>query len=429
MSKPGLAPRRAAVQMLDSVLGDGMLISELANHPKGPLAGLEPQDRARAQRLAMATLRGMDRADRMLGKYLHKVPGISVHNTLRLATVEMCGEGAPPHGVVDAAVEMTRLGKHTSAMSGLVNAVCRKIASDGPKVWAGLPPSQMPKWLRKPLIGDYGKEVIIAIEAAHAAGAPLDLTPKNGDAKALAAQVSGTVLPTGSVRVEATVQVTGLPGFEAGDWWVQDAAAALPARILAPQKGERVLDLCCAPGGKTMQLAAAGADVTAVDISEARMARVRENLTRTGLSAKTIVADALKWEPEAPFDAILLDAPCSATGTIRRHADLPYAKDGGDFPGLFDLQAQMIDRAVQMLKPGGRLVYCTCSLLPDEGEIQVTDALARHRSLRVDSKALMVEGVDPAWLSAEGGLRLRPDYWAERGGMDGFFIAVFRKAT
>lgn len=427
MSKPGLAPRRAAVQMLDSVLGDGMLISELANHPKGPLAGLEPQDRARAQRLAMTTLRGMDRADRMLGKYLHKVPGISVHNTLRLATVEMCAEKTPAHGVVDAAVEMTRLGKHTSAMAGLVNAVCRKIAADGPSVWGGLPPSQMPKWLRKPLIADYGKAVITAIEAVQAQGAPLDLTPKNGDAEALAQQVSGTVLPTGSVRVEGNVQVTGLPGFEAGDWWVQDAAAAIPARVLAVQKGERVLDLCCAPGGKTMQLAAAGADVTALDISEGRMGRVRENLNRTGLTATTIVADALAWEPEELFDAILLDAPCSATGTIRRHADLPYAKDGGDFPGLFDLQAQMIDRAVQMLKPGGRLVYCTCSLLPDEGEIQVTDALSRQRGLTVDTKALDLAGIDPAWMSVEGGLRLRPDYWADIGGMDGFFIVAFRK--
>jgi 16S rRNA (cytosine967-C5)-methyltransferase len=174
-----------------------------------------------------------------------------------------------------------------------------------------------------------------------------------------------------------------------------------------------------------MQLAAAGADVTAVDVSPARIARVAENLARVGLAADLVTADALTYEG-GPFDAVLLDAPCSATGTIRRHPDLPRAKDGSDFPGLFELQAHLIERALALTKPGGRVVYCTCSLLIDEGEEQVRDALIRHPGLTVDRDALDLPGVDPAWVGNEGGLRLRPDYWADRGGMDGFYIACLR---
>jgi 16S rRNA (cytosine967-C5)-methyltransferase len=194
--------------------------------------------------------------------------------------------------------------------------------------------------------------------------------------------------------------------------------------LLNAQKGEDVLDLCSAPGGKTLQMAAAGANVTAVDISEERLKRVHENLERCGLTATAIQEDAL--EHEGRYDAILLDAPCSATGTIRRHPDLPYAKDGSGFFALMELQEVMIDRALSLLKPGGRLVYCTCSLLPDEGEVQVEEFLDRNPNVRVDSSIQYLPWVDPAWRSPEGGLRLRPDFWPERGGMDGFYIAVLR---
>ncbi len=233
------------------------------------------------------------------------------------------------------------------------------------------------------------------------------------------------MLPTGSIRLENAGQVSQLPGYDSGDWWVQDAAAALPVKILAPQPGEDILDLCAAPGGKTLQLAAAGARVTALDLSPARMARVEENLNRTRLSATCETGDALTHQG-GPYEAILLDAPCSATGTIRRHPDLPYAKDGSEFAALFDLQSAMIDHALGLLKPGGRLIYCTCSLLPDEGECQVQEALARHANLRIDRAALSLPGVDPNWISDEGGLRLRPDYWPDLGGMDGFYIACLR---
>jgi 16S rRNA (cytosine967-C5)-methyltransferase len=218
-----------------------------------------------------------------------------------------------------------------------------------------------------------------------------------------------------------------MPGYDDGLWWVQDAAAALPARILAPQKGENILDLCAAPGGKTMQLAASGATVTAVDDSGGRMRRTEENLARTGLKAELIVADVRHIT--GSYDAILLDAPCSATGTIRRHPELPHAKDGSEFADLIDLQAQFIDHAWGLLKPGGRMVFCTCSLLPDEGEVQVDEALLRHPDMTVDPAALEIPGVDPAWRTVEGGLRLRPDYWPDKGGMDGFYIACLRKSA
>jgi len=242
----------------------------------------------------------------------------------------------------------------------------------------------------------------------------------------VAQQTDGMVLPGGSVRVTSPGQVSQMPGFADGEWWVQDAAAAFPVRILDPKQGENVLDLCAAPGGKTLQIAASGADVAALDMSEERMRRVRENLERTSLSATCITTKAQDYD-EGLFDAILLDAPCSATGTLRRHPDLPFAKDGSDIGEMISLQAEMLDHALRLLRPGGRLMYCTCSLLPDEGECQVEEALARHDGLSVDRDALKIEGVDPRWVTEEGGLRLRPDYWPERGGMDGFYMALLRR--
>jgi 16S rRNA (cytosine967-C5)-methyltransferase len=412
--------RRVAHHLLDQITGEGRLMPELL--AAGALDRLDPADRARAQRLALDTLRGLERADRLLEKHLRKNPPLTVRNMLRLATVEIC-MGGDAHGVVNEAVAIVGQDKRTGALKGLVNAVLRKIAVEGPAAWAKLRVPRLPGWLRGPLVEGYGAPVVAAMEAVHFATPPLDLTAK-GDAAALAAAVGGVLLPTGSVRIAAAGQVTALPGYDSGDWWVQDAAAAIPARVLAARTGEAVLDMCAAPGGKTMQLAATGARVTALDIAEGRMARVAANLARTGLQADLVVGDAMTHQGQ--YDAILLDAPCSATGTIRRHPDLPHAKDGSDFGTLMAMQAAMLDHALGLLKPGGRLVYCTCSLLPDEGEVQVDEALARHPGLRVDAAALDLPGIDPAWITQEGGLRLRPDLWADQGGMDGFYIACLR---
>ncbi len=420
MSDPNHA-RRTAVHLLDQVLGEGRLLSEC--YAAGALEKLAPEDRARAQRLAAETLRNLERADRVLKKHLKKTPPMTVLNVLRLGAVELCSGGAA-HGVVNAMVAIVSKHRRHGQLKGLVNAVLRKVAEDGPAEWAKLRVPRLPNWLRKPLVQAWGAEAMLGMEAAHFTGASLDVTVKpNSDLSAL----SGETLPTGSVRIANAGQVSALSGYETGDWWIQDAAAALPARILNVRPGENVLELCAAPGGKTMQMAAAGAKVTAVDVSKNRIARLQENLSRTGLQAELIVGDAL--EQQGQFDAVLLDAPCSATGTIRRHPDLPQAKDGSDFGVLIELQAQMLAHAWSLVKPGGRLMFCTCSLLPDEGECQVEDALDMFPEMAADREALLLPGVDPDWISEEGGLRLRPDYWPERGGMDGFYMALLRKSA
>lgn len=420
MAETDLGARRSAIYLLDQVLGEQRLMSECLG--AGALDHLPPQDRARAQRLATETLRGLERADRLLQKHLRKKPPLSVHNALRLGTVELC-QGAAAHGVVNAMVQIVSSHKRNNHLKGLVNAVLRKIAAEGPAAWPELRAPRLPKWLRGPLVEAWGAGPVGAMEIAHFAGAALDITTKPG------ADVvpEGQDLPTGSRRMATGGQVSGLPGYEIGGWWVQDAAAAIPVQILAPQKGEKILDLCAAPGGKTLQLAAAGADVVALDISESRMNRVRENLSRTGLNAELVIEDALTHQGQ--YDAILLDAPCSATGTIRRHPDLPHAKDGAEFGDLIALQTKLLAHAWTLLKPGGRMVFCTCSLLPDEGEVQIEEALAMTSDMQIDRAALAIKGIESAWITDEGGLRLRPDYWPETGGMDGFYIACLRKVA
>jgi 16S rRNA (cytosine967-C5)-methyltransferase len=408
------APRRAALALIARVTQDRLLLSDPAC--ASILAPLSPEDRARAQRLASETLRNLTRLDTWLKPRLSRIPPPQVQEALRLGALEIA-QGAAPHGVVNDIVSILAEGKKTHPFKGLANAVLRRLGEEGPTAFAGLPPSPLPQWLRKPLLAAWGKPAVKAIEAAQANPAPLDITPRAD------IDIPGaTRLPTGSLRLPAGTQVTALPGYDDGAFWVQDAAAALPARLLAPQQGERILDLCAAPGGKTMQLAVAGANVTALDISEPRAARIAENLARTRLAARIVIADALAFA-ETGWDAILLDAPCSATGTIRRHPDLPHARDGEEIPGLVKLQSRLIDHALTLLKPGGRLMFCTCSLLPAEGEDQTIAALARHPGLTV----LPMDVPDPRWPSREGGLRLRPDHWADIGGLDGFYMVLLRK--
>tara|TARA_R110002096_G_scaffold52222_10_gene136221 strand:- start:2440 stop:3708 length:1269 start_codon:yes stop_codon:yes gene_type:complete len=419
MAVEGTAARAAAVTLIGAVLDERVSLGQISEMNNGPLATLSPSDRARAQRLAAMTLRHLEQADRVLEPHLRKGPPRAVRNALRLGVVEMAIDGAAAHGVVNALVDVIRHGKRTGHLAGLVNAVLRKAAgAEAP--FADMPPQRLPRWLRQPLVQLWGRDVVTAIEAVQALPPPLDLSFR-ADVPAID---GGVTLETGSLRFAGPVQVSSLPGYDTGAWWVQDAAAALAVRLLAPAPGETVLDLCAAPGGKTMQLAAAGAEVTALDISGPRLKRLHENLARTGLTATVVTADVLHWRPETLFDAVLLDAPCSATGTIRRHPDLPFVKDGLEIAGLVALQAQMIDRALGFVKPGGRLVFCTCSLLPEEGEAQLQAALARHPTLSVEQPD--IPGVDPCWLAKGGGLRLRPDYWADKGGMDGFFMARLR---
>ena len=417
--RAGLGPRRAALKLLNAVTAEGMLLSDA--RAAAMMAGLPPEGRARAQRLATETLRNLSRADEWLAPRLRKPPPLAVRNALRLGALEL-GEGAAPHGVVNGVVALVAEGKRTEGFRGLANAVLRQLAGEGPEGWARLPPPRLPDWLRAPLVESWGEGAVAAMEAAHLKGAPLDLSAK-GDPEALARDLRGTLLPTGTVRLGESAQVTALPGYHEGAFWVQDAAAALPAKVLAAQRGEKVLDLCAAPGGKTLQLAAEGAEVTSLDLSAPRLERLRDNLARTGLRARVVQGDALEFF-EGGWDAILLDAPCSATGTIRRHPDLPQARDGSEMPALIELQARMIDHALALLRPGGRLVFATCSLLPEEGEEQAAAALARHPGLAAERPE--ASGAPEDWLTGLG-LRTRPDHWAGLGGLDGFFVARLRK--
>ena len=406
----GVAARGAALAALNAVLGEGRMLAEI------PEPDLAPPDRARAMRLTEEVLRRIEPADKLLDQKLRKSPPLALRNILRLGLVEMA-LGAPAHGVVNAAVTLTRQSLKTRHLSGLVNAVLRSL---DPAALSAMPVQKLPRWLRQPLVHHYGREAVQQMEAVFSRQPPLDLTFRDG-----AEIPTGDLLATGSLRLNDAGRITALPGFETGGWWVQDVAAAMPAKLLAPRPGEQVLDLCAAPGGKTMQLAQSGAGVTALDISSARVGRIRENLARTGLQAQLITADALQWQPDQRFDAILLDAPCSASGTIRRHPDLPFIKDGSEVAGLVELQKQLIDRALSWLAPGGRLVFSTCSLLPEEGEHHLASTLARHPGLvteRVD-----LPGIAPDWWSETGGLRLRPDYLADQGGMDGFFMMRLRR--
>lgn len=425
MTVPGLAARQAAAALLAGVLEGGRSLAEQTEAVDGPLAALAPAERARAQGLAAGTLRHLGRIDGVLAGFLRRPPPTRALNALRLAVAELNLDKVPPHAAVDGAVRLAGGGK---GGRGLVNAVARRVAAGGPALWEAVPEEELPAWLARPMEKAWGKEAATAIAAAHRTGAPLDVTlARSAEAETWAARLGAEALPTGSLRLSGRPQVTGLPGYAEGAWWVQDAAAALPVRLFGPLAGRRALDVCAAPGGKTFQMAAAGAEVVALDLSEARLGRLRANLTRTGLAAEVIAADALTWAPGAPFDVVLVDAPCSATGTIRRHPDLPHLRTGREVTGLVELQAALLERAWAWVAPGGRLVWCVCSLLPAEGERQVARFLAATPGARVVPPPGSV-GIENGWVDGQGGLRLRPDFWPERGGMDGFYSACLEKA-
>jgi len=424
LSAPGLAARRAAAALIAGVLEAGRSLDD----QEAVLARLAPAERARARALATGTLRHLGRIDALLAGFLTRKPPRPAMQALRLAVAELHLDGVPAHAAVDGAVRLVRSGPGGTRLAGLVNAVARRVADGGAALWAATPEAGLPDWLAGPLDAAWGPEARRAMEAAQRVRPPVDLTLKRPEeTERWAAALGAARLPTGSLRLAGWPQVSGLPGYAEGAWWVQDAAAGLPARLLSPLAGRSALDLCAAPGGKTMQLAAAGAAVVAVDASEARVGRLRENLGRTGLAAETVVADALTWEPGRRFEAVLLDAPCTATGTIRRHPDLPWLAAGRDISRLAELQAALLRRAWTWVAPDGRLVFCVCSLLPEEGETQAARFLAGTPEARVVRPDPSL-GIEPGWIDAAGGLRTRPDSWPDRGGLDGFYAVCFERA-
>jgi 16S rRNA (cytosine967-C5)-methyltransferase len=352
--------------------------------------------------------------DAALEPFLRKTPPDPVRHVLRLGAAGLLLLETPGHAAVATAVALARA-RGLTPFAGLVNAVLRRVAEAGQAALERLdgPRLDTPAWLWASW-GERAREIAVA----HQREAPLDLTFKPG----APIPAGGTVLPGGSVRLPSGTRVSEIPGFERGDFWVQDAAAALPARLLRAREGEHVADLCAAPGGKTAQMASAGASVTAIERDPARLARLAENLQRCHLRADLVQADAAVWTPGRVFDAVLVDAPCSATGTIRRHPDVAHLKRSRDVRLLAATQDRLLSAAANMLRRDGRLIYAVCSLQPEEGEPRIRAAVARG-DLRYDPfKAEELPDL-PEALTAEGSLRTLPSMWAEFGGMDGFFAA------
>ena len=400
---------------LDDAIDDNSAIHELAG-----------RDRAFARLLVATVLRRLGQIDALIADCL-SMPlasrAATVHDILRLGIAQLLFLRTPPHAAVATSVDLAHNRGYLSH-KGLVNAVLRRLSVEGAARIDQQDVARLntPDWLWQSWRRAYGEPTARAIATSHLKEAPLDLTLRN-DAEAWSAKLQGILLPTGTLRRAAGGSLVTLPGYAEGAWWVQDAAAALPARLFGFLGGHEVVDLCAAPGGKTAQLAAAGARVTAIDRSARRLERLVANLQRLGLPIEAVAADALTWRPPRPVDAVLLDAPCTTTGAIRRHPDVPHLKLPEDVARLSVVQDNLLRAAIDMLRPGGILVYCTCSLEPAEGPQRIealfaAGALVERRPITPDEI-----GVEPKWITADGDLRTLPCYLAEYNGLDGFFSA------
>ena len=416
-------PRIAAAELLVAVMDHGRALDDALVETQS-FNALTGRDRAFARALVTAGIRHLGGVNAVLSRFLERpLPESATHARalLHLGATQLLVLGTPPHAAVGETVEAANSLRQARGFAKLMNAVLRRVAREGAEMLAALPPgADLPAWLYTRWRATYG-EAAPSIAAALLHEPPLDLTVKS-DAESWAEKLGGLVTPTGSVRLTSPAPIDTLPGFADGAWWVQDAAAALPARLLGDIAGKRVLDLCAAPGGKTLQLAAAGAHVTAIDKSEPRLKRLRENLERTKLEAEVICADALAFSA-APFDAILLDAPCTSTGTLRRHPDVAWLRRPSDIQALADLQAKLIAAAVQLLKPGGVLVYAVCSLEPEEGPGIVAQALQSGWR----RAPLTPAEIPSEFITTDGDLRTHPAHWPERGGLDGFYAARLQR--
>lgn len=424
--KQGLAVRRSAVKILGRVFRQQQMLDEAF---RAEAKDLTPQDAGFLKALVTTVLRRRGQIDAALAPFLprkpEKIKPPQLLDILRLGAAQiLCMDGTAAHAAVDLAVEAAAKNRKTSAAKNMVNAVLRRMLREN----VVLPPDaslNIPPWLFKIWEADYGRETALRIADTALREPVLDITVKNmQERQKWAESLGGIVLPTGSLRcADAGGRIGDMSGFAEGAWWVQDAAAALPVQILAQGadlRGRHVVDLCAAPGGKTLQLAAMGASVTAVDKSAARLSLLEENLKRTGLEKKVtlVEADVTQWQPETPSDFVLLDAPCSATGTLRRHPDLLYLKREGDIAALAALQRAARQNAAQMLNAGGRLVYAVCSLQKAEGEAHPPP------------ENLLPEPVKDFVFEAESDGNIRSFPFSDpgaAGGMDGFFIARFRR--
>jgi 16S rRNA (cytosine967-C5)-methyltransferase len=435
---PGLAARRTATAILRQVIDRGVPLDALLDegHGNPHFRAIEPRDRALVRAILGAALRRRGEIEAVLTRFLDRpLPEGSgaLSAILHVGAAQILYLDVPDHAAVSLAVAQAGGDRRTGRARGLVNSVLRRVAHERTDILArgGDPRADTPDWLFARWSAAYGEPTALAIAAAHREPPPLDISAK-AEPALWAERLGGVLLPTGTIRRAEAGRVPALPGYVDGAWWVQDTAAALPAQLLGSVAGKSVADLCAAPGGKTAQLAAAGAEVTAVEISESRLRRLAGNLRRLGLEARLEAADVLAWEPGGKFDAVLLDAPCTATGTVRRHPDIPWLKREADVATLAGLQARMLDRAAALVAPGGTLVFCTCSLEPEEGEAQVAPFLARHPDFALRPIAASEIAGLSHLLTPAGALRTLPCHAFGPGpamrGMDGFFAARFRRA-
>ena len=434
---PGLKARALAIDILDSVLHRGATLDEaLAKIHAGPdWQALARRDRGLTRLIATTVLRRSGQLRAVVGKSLSKplpASGARAQLILLAGAAQLLFLDLPAHAVIDTAVRLSRENRASARFDKLINAVLRRVNESGRETVASQDAAALnfPEWLIDKWRDHFGEASAHAMALASLQEPARDITAKS-DADAWAERLGGDLLPTGSIRCTNEGPIAEMVGFGEGAWWVQDAAAALPACLLAPVAGRRIADLCAAPGGKTAQLAALGGQVTAVDISQPRLDTVASNLARLDLAAELVVADARQWQPERTFDAVLVDAPCTATGTIRRHPDILHLRRQEDVARMRELQSAILANAARMIDPGGVLVYCTCSLEPEEGEHVVESFLSAHDDFTRAPIAPSEIGDQSSFLTANGDLRTLPSHWpatdARPGGLDGFYASRLRR--
>ncbi len=440
---PGQAVRMAAASAISGILASGRTLDDYfaADLSSQMLAGLEPRDIALVRSIVVAAMRRLGTIRLALDRFVERRPPAraqALEGILIAGVAQILFLDVPDHSAVDLAVRSAKHEAVTVPFAAMTNAVLRNVIRHREELLTVEPIADTPGWMAARWSANWGRETAEQIALAHRREPALDLTLA-GDPQEWAEKLNGMVLPNGSVRLRDRTPVQQLEGYDAGQWWVQDCAASLPAQILAPQAGENIADLCAAPGGKTAQLASAGAQVIAIDRSAERLKRLHENMQRLRLNVEVRASDALTYSG-GPFDAILLDAPCTATGTIRRHPEVAWIKRQSDLEALVVLQTKLLDHAASLLKPGGRLIYCTCSLEPEEGENQIASLLRRNPDVeRIPVTAPELDifgrhentGTLAEAISESGDVRTFPHFLprdeARMGGIDGFFVARLKR--
>jgi 16S rRNA (cytosine967-C5)-methyltransferase len=438
--KQGLSARLAATTLLTRVIDDRRNFDALCDHQHGigQFLSLDRRDQGLARAIVVSALRHRNHIDAVIAKAVDRAPPKRARlllHTLHVAIAQILFLDVADSAAVDLAVTAIGNDKRTTRFKGLANAVLRRVVREKEKFTSNkfAQFDLLPKWFSKSLRKDYGKKKSELIAQSLALRPSIDITPK-GDPKTLAEKLGGTVLPLGSLRLQTQDAVTQLAGFEEGEWWVQDAAASIPAKLISAPEGSRVLELCAAPGGKTAQLANAGFNVTALDISKPRLARLQDNLDRLNFKADLVEADILEWEAPELFDAVLLDAPCSSTGTACRHPDVMWTRSAEEITELAQLQFQLVMKAFEFIKPGGQLVFSNCSMMKEEGEDLLVKLLAVRDDLALSKITADEIGDRNDLINGQGALRSLPSDLAiidqpALGGMDGFFACRFIKVN